>query len=160
MTLSSIYDNWHPLVDYTWLHWFYTVCVTHRHPSTRGSTPEKYQFEISWFQIVLCICLSIVRGGQDLSSFRAGTSFPVGAQPHAQFCPDRHPVCQPQDAPVPGCGARGSGHRGYRLPFLCQGHYPPLWPGHQGEPTVEQGTFALLRFGIWLSVSFSSLFFH
>lgn len=102
------------------------------------------------FKIVLCFCLwlcpacfSIVWGGQDLSSFGAGTSFPVGAQPHAQFCPNCHPMCQPQDAPVPGCSPCGSGHRGYRLPFLCASHYPPLWSGHEGETTGEQGTLAL-----------------
>lgn len=102
------------------------------------------------FQIVLCFylwlcpaCFSIVWGGPDLSSFGAGTSFPVGAQPHAQFCPNGHPMCQPQDAPVPGCSPCGSGHRGYRLPFLCASHYPPLWSGHEGETAGEQGTLAL-----------------
>lgn len=146
----------------------FILCVTHRHPSSLGSSGEKYHFEISWFKIVfisMCLelfpaCLSIVWGGQNLSPFGASASFPVGAQPHAQFCPDRHPVCQPQDAPVPGCSPCGSGHRGYRLPFLCQGHYPPLRSGHQGEPTAEQGTFALFRLGILLTVFFSSLFFH
>lgn len=98
---------------------------------------------------MLCVCLwlrlarfSIVWGGQDLSSFGAGTSFPVGAQPHAQFCPNCHPMCQPQDAPVPGCSPRGGGHRGYGLPLLCASHYPPLWSRHKGETTEEQGVFA------------------
>lgn len=102
------------------------------------------------FLIVSCLLL-IVWGGQDLSPFGAGTSFPVGAQPHAQFCPHCHPMCQPQDAPVPGCSPCGGGHRGYRLPFLCASHYPPLWSGHKGKTMVGQGNFAVVFRGFVFS---------
>lgn len=58
-------------------------------------------------------------------------------------------MCQPQDAPVLGRSACGSGHRGYRLPFLCASHYPPFRSGHKGETAVHFGTltptFTLLQ---------------
>lgn len=81
------------------------------------------------------VCVSIVWGGPDLSSFRACISIPAGAQPHAEFRSHCHSMCQSQDAPVSGCSPSGGGHRSYGLPFLCPSHYPPLWSGNKGKIT-------------------------
>lgn len=120
----------------------WTCCVNGGDDGSKALT-EKVPV-VLWF-CLLCSCLwlcraflSIVWGGQDLSPLGAGTCFPVGAQPHAQLCPNCHPMCQPQDAPVPGCSPCGSGHRGYGLPFLCASHYPPLRSGHKGKTAIEK----------------------
>ena len=121
--------------------------MTASFPITKPAAPGGVQGRawIKWarhlgvrLHMCLCVCLFSLPGRpavcrrSHLPSLGASPGLPAGAQPVAKLWRDRLALCQPQDAPVPGCCQSEGGRRGHRPQVLHPGHHQALGPDHQG----------------------------